>query len=533
MNLNIQRTMDRGRAAFSDFTMGQKTVTALAVVGLLLGGLALSKWASQPSYTPLFSNLAASDASAISDKLNARKESFKLADGGQTILVPGKRVYQLRLDMSKDGLPTGGVSGYSLLDKQGITTSEFQQNVEYKRAIEGELAKTITAIDGVQAAVVHVVIPTQDLFAADDRKPTASVLVQTSANKQLGTEQVQAVVHLVAASVEGLTPEAVTVADSTGRMLNTPGQDGRLDAASSIRSQQTADFEQRLSRSLNELLVPVVGAGHVVTQVSADLDFDSRNTQTEKYIPDPSAPPISETTTKETYTGTGAASGGVLGPDNIAVPTGTGGDSSYSKEGTTKNNALGREVASVKTAPGQIKQLHVAVLIDKATGGSVDTSQVQALVATAAGLDTTRGDSVQVSLMPFDDTAAKAAAKELRAAQSASDRNKLVGYGRDGLLALLAIAAVLLGLRRARGKATDAIDSFDAQAELEEARRLLALQAGAALREQDPAALAAAPHESVLALRPGLGDEIGDLVERQPEEVAQLLRGWLADRRSS
>ena len=227
MNFDIKRLLERGRAVLADFTAGQKTVTALVVVGLIVGAYLFSGWASKPSYTPLFSNLAASDASAITDKLTAAKEPYKLADGGSTILVPQKDVYQLRLDMAKANLPTGGVSGYSLLDKGGITTSQFQQNVEYQQALEGELTKTIEAIDGVNAAVVHVVLPSNDVFTDDSSKPTASVLVTTDPSKPLGASQVQAIVHLVASSVEGLDPNNVTVADSQGDILSVAGDDGQ------------------------------------------------------------------------------------------------------------------------------------------------------------------------------------------------------------------------------------------------------------------------------------------------------------------
>src|SRR6185437_7296327 len=246
MNFDFKRILDRGRAVYGEFTAGQKTITALVVVGLIVGAYLFSGWASKPTYTPLFSNLAASDASAITDKLSAAKEPYKLSDGGSTILVPQKDVYQLRLDMAKANLPTGGVSGFSLLDKGGITTSQFQQNVEYQQAIEGELVKTIEAIDGVSAAVVHVVLPDNDVFSSDSSKPTASVLVPTGPSKPLGGGQVQAIVHLVASSIEGLDPNDVTVADSHGNVLSAPGVQG-VSGASSMQDQETAAYESRVS----------------------------------------------------------------------------------------------------------------------------------------------------------------------------------------------------------------------------------------------------------------------------------------------
>jgi flagellar M-ring protein FliF len=340
---------------------------------------------------------------------------------------------------------------------------------------------------------------------------------------------VQAIVHLVAASIEGLTPQGVTVVDAAGRVLSAAGEDGQLDTASNLRSSQTAAFEQRLASSVQELLAPVVGAGHAVVRVNADLDFDSRNTQKETYVGDDTTPPLAEGTVKETYEGTGTATGGVLGPDNIAVPSGPGGNSTYSKEQNTRNNAVGRVVEQIKSAPGQVNRLSVAVLLDEKSAASIDMTEVQGLVANATGIDTTRGDSVQVSALPFDTTGADEVKKALKDAKSASDRAKLMNYGRDALIALVVIAGILIGLRRSRAAAVPAPLSPEDMRELEEARRLLALTAANRDEAADPAL--PAPREP-LAIQASVADEIGDLVERQPEEVAQLLRGWLADRRS-
>src|SRR5947208_12996952 len=172
--VNVDQLRRRASQTLSGFSTGQKVVTGLAVVGVVVGALTFSSWASKPSYTPLFSNLQPSDAAAVTQKLTSSKVPFKLADGGATVMVPQNQVYQQRLNLSASGLPTGGTQGYSLLDKQGITTSEFRQRVDYQRALEGELSKTIGAIDGVAAASVHLVIPADDVFANDNHKPSAS-----------------------------------------------------------------------------------------------------------------------------------------------------------------------------------------------------------------------------------------------------------------------------------------------------------------------------------------------------------------------
>jgi flagellar M-ring protein FliF len=540
MNFDFKRMLGRGRETLSEFTAGQKAMTIIAVLALLIGGYVFSSWAAKPSYTPLFTSLAATDASAITDKLTAQKEPFKLADGGTTILVPQKDVYQLRLDMAKDDLPASGSTGFDLLDKGGITTSQFQQNVEYQQAIEDELQKTIESINGISAAVVNVVIPAQDVFSDDSTKPTASVLVTDDPSNPLTSEQVQAIVHLVSSSVEGLDPSDVTVADSQGNVLNAPGTDGEAASASSLQDQQTAAYEQRVSSAVQTMLEPIVGAGNVVVKVAANLNFNTQTTQSESF-PQPVASgsatplPLSETKSSETYSGNGSTSAaGILGPDNIAVPSasGTAGAGTYLSQNSTTDNAVGRVVQQVSTAPGAVTGMQVAVVLNSTADKGVDTAQIQKLVANAAGVQASRGDSVQVSSLPFDQTQQKANAKALAAAAKSKSMSSLVGYAKDAVLAVILLAIVLLFMRKAKkSRSQSSFMTTSERLELEEARRMLALVS--AQDELGQNALTVGPSPGQLEMnRPTLDAQIGDLVERQPEEVAQLLRGWLADRRT-
>src|SRR6476661_4794467 len=185
MKSTLAGMVERTRATLSTISLGQKVVIGLLLAGLLLGGFYFVSWITTPAQAPLFSNLASSDASAIVDQLNAGSVPYTLTDGGQTIMVDKNQVYDLRLQMSGKGLPAGQDTGYALLDKQGITTSEFQQQVTYQRAIEGELQKTLEALKGVRAAVVHVAMPKDEVFVTDKSKPTASVLLDLSAGTTL------------------------------------------------------------------------------------------------------------------------------------------------------------------------------------------------------------------------------------------------------------------------------------------------------------------------------------------------------------
>lgn len=530
----LNSLLRRGRGTMAGFTPGQRAVTVLGIVAILAGGFLFSRWAAKPTYTPLFSNLAANDASAIVEQLGSDGTPYQLSDGGQTILVPQDKVYAERLAMSSKGLPAGSQDGYALLDKQGLTTSDFREQIDYQRALQGELAKTIGSIDGVQAAVVHLALPQKDVFADENGAASASVLVSTRPGVTLTSGQVQAVVNLVSSSVPDLALDKVSVADATGKVLtgsNGSGTDG------DTRNQQTQGFEDRISQSVQDMLDRVVGPGHSVVRVSADLDFDKRDTKTETYVSDPSVAPLADSRTTEKYTGGGSSASGVLGPDNIAVPGGSaGGNGKYSKTTQSTNNAVGKVVENRIGAPGTINRLTVAVVLDTKTAGTINTNQVQTLVQNAVGFDPKRGDAVAVQRLPFDTSAAKSAKQELAAATAADKKAGMMSMARTGGLGLLVLAVLVLAFLSSRkGKRTELDDSEILALEAERRRLALDTSSVPAIESTPRAGLeitAPKPSDGESERRLVVREEIAELVERQPDEVAQLLRGWLADRRS-
>jgi flagellar M-ring protein FliF len=325
-----------------------------------------------------------------------------------------------------------------------------------------------------------------------------------------------------------------------GHVLSAPGVDGGVDTATSLRDQQTYAYEQRVSAAVQTLLQPLVGAGHVIVQVSANLNFDAQDTTSESYV-QPSAGatpiPLSQTKSIEIYSGSGQVSAGILGPDNIAMPpvTATASPGSYASQSSTTDNAIGRVVQQVKTAPGAVERLSVAVLLDSNVAAKVDAAAVQSLVTNAAGVQTTRGDSVQVSSMAFDTTATKATQKALAAAASKKSMGTLMGYAKDAVIGLIVLGVIFFLMRRAKKAAERSpILSTSERLELDEAHRMLAISAAQTESARVPA-LVGGPRgqDGIEGRRPAFDNEIGDLVERQPEEVAQLLRGWLADRRGA
>ncbi|TFV64161.1 flagellar M-ring protein FliF [Geodermatophilus sp. DF01-2] len=518
--------LERIRSALSTISLGQRVVIGLLTVGLVLGGFFFYRWITAPTYAPLFSNLASTDASAIVEELGAAGVAYELADGGATIMVPNEQVYDLRLSMSGKGLPAGNDTGYALLDEQGITTSEFQQQVSYQRALQDELAKTLESLEGVRTAVVHVALPEDEVFVSDEQEPTASVLLDLAPGTSLGSGQVQAVTNLVSSSIEGMDPEQVTVADSSGAVLSAPGQ-GVTAAAGDARSQMEQDYEARLAANAQAVLDPILGPGRARVSVRADLDLDQRNTTSETHVYEEGTPPISESTTTEEYTGNGAAVGGVLGPENQPDAAGGAGESSYNKESTTSNNAVGTVVETVEAAPGTINRLTVSVVMDEAVAGNLNQAQIQDLVGNAVGLDVARGDDITVASMAFDTTAADRAAEELAAAAEAERQAQLWSMVKTGGIALGIALLVLVVWLRSRRREYGEEDDYepleltdDVLAELDRIR----IESTRAVPVADNAAL-----ELEAAERARVRGEIAAMVSEKPDEVAAMLRGWLSE----
>lgn len=523
----MSQTLGRARGAMVGFTTGQRAIVAVAALALLLGAFGLTRWIAQPTWTPLYGNLSGSDANAIVEQLRSDNVQYKLADGGATVLVPQAQVYALRVELSGKGLPAGDSSngGYSLLDKQGITATDFQQNVAYRRALEGEMDKTLEAIDGVGAAVVHLALPKKDVFATEQDKPTASVLLELQPGTTLDRGQVRSITHLVAGAVEGLDPSDVTVSDSAGHLLSSP--DAGADGASALAGeadQQTAQFEDRMSTALQQMLDRVLGPGRSVVRVNAQLDFSSRDTTSERYISATGGLPLSEATVSETFNGGAPGAGGTLGqtfPSLTAIAGATAG-STYSRQQRTVDNAVGKVVERDQAAPGSVQRMTVAVILDAKTAGTVDPNQVQQLVANAVGLDAKRGDSVQVDKIPFDTTAATTATKELAAARAQAATASYLDLGKKAGLGLLAVLVAFFVLRRGK---RDIVVEATASDLPDEPGVLMSGERPAI----GPGPASLSPQEEAIN-RERMRDEVAQLVDAQPEDVAQMLQTWLAER---
>lgn len=521
----IASALSRMSAAMRTFTATQRIVATIGIALLVAVVVALSMWLSRPTLTPLFSGLSGSDAGAIVEQLRADGITYEVVDGGGTILVPDSVVYEQRMKSAAVGLPTGSTGGYSLLDDLGVTSSEFQQSVTLKRALEGELAATISALDGVLTSSVRLAIPKETIFSSEKADPTASVFVETDQGVELSSSQIEAIVHLTSASIEGMSPTGVAVIDASGRVLSAVGV-GPFGSG----SQKAADYEQRTQAAVQAMLDHVLGTGSSSVVVAAEMETETAERREERFESAADIPPLNESTTTESYEGNGGSSAGVLGPDNIAVPGGADGEGSYSSESSTRNNAVNKITETRSIPAGAIRSQTVSVAVDETAAANVDIADIRSLVATAAGIDADRGDRVAVEVVPFSTASASEAAEALEASRAAEQAELIGSIVTTAIIAaaivLPVILAIVLYLRRSR-RSAEPVD--------------LGVLATNTQLGIDGISTAAIPFPVTLPLEPATGTEgsatvermraeIGALAHRDPQGTAGYLRTLLDER---
>src|SRR5881398_636458 len=396
-------------ARLVDFFRAQPPARRLVLasgVGSLVVVLALAWWVEQPFYRPLFTNLAEQDASAIVEALGAERVPFRLEDGGRAILVPAERLYELRLALASRGLPEGGGVGFELFDRQTLGQTDFLQRLNYQRALQGELGRTISRLGGVESARAHLALPERSLFVGEDRRPSASVVVKLAPGRALSAAQVDGIVHLVAASVEGLAADGVTVVDQGGRMLTT---NRRGDETGGALEMQTS-IERKLAERVESMLAAVVGRDKAVARVAATLDFARVERTEETYDPERTALRTQRTTREQT---TGArAGGGAPGVRSNLTNDPAATTEPKGRRDESQSYEVSKVVSHTVAPAGVVKQLSVAVLIDGTytVAGAArkftprpaeELERLKELVKNAVGFSEQRGDRIELTSAPF------------------------------------------------------------------------------------------------------------------------------------
>lgn len=386
-----------------------------AVAAILVGVFAFIIFrVTAPQMTKLYSDLTLEDSGAIVNQIESLGIPFELARDGSTILVPKEHVARMRMRLAEDGLPTGGSIGYEIFDRTDtLGATSFVQNINHLRALEGELSRTISAIDRINAARVHLVIPERQLFQRDQSPPSASIVLNVRGS--LGPGEIRAVQHLVATAVESLTPERVSIVDETGRLLASGADSDDAGVVATNLQERVEGVEGRLRNQIEEILNSIVGPGRARVRVAADVDFNRTTETTETF--DPEGQVVRSTQSKEEASSTVNQQGQVTVGNqlpNADAADGEGGerdDSSLTEE--IVNYEISKSTRTEIVEAGRIKRLSVAVLVDgtyepNADGNAVYTPRAQEtldrialLVRSAVGFDQTRGDVVEVVNLQF------------------------------------------------------------------------------------------------------------------------------------
>lgn len=484
MNASTAATTEQEKKGFGDLLARLRAnpripliVAAAAVVAIVI---AMVLWAKQPSYSVLYNNLTDEDGGAIVTQLTQMNIPYRFAENGGALMVPEANVHELRLRLAQQGLPKGGSVGFELLDKEKFGISQFSEQVNYQRALEGELARTIESLGPVKSARVHLAMPKPTLFVREQKAPSASVTLTLQPGRALDEGQIQAIAHMVSSSVAGLPPGNVTVVDQTGRLLTRSDNAGRdlNDAQLKYSSEVEARYQQRIEAILN----PILGQGNVHAQVTAQINFDTSEQTDEKYQPNAN-PSNTAIRSRQTSTSDQSGSpypGGVPGalsnqpaPANTAPVTTPNNNAANGQNANGQNNAannatqttstaaassaptnsrrddtvnyeLDRSIRHTKVNVGDVQRLSVAVVVnfradDKGKAVALNEQQlkqIEDLTREAMGYSQTRGDSVNVVNSQFNTTETVTA--DLPFWQQQSFFDQLMNAGKWLLIALVA-----------------------------------------------------------------------------------------------
>lgn len=485
--------------------------------------------ANRTDYRPLFSNLTSEDAGEIITRLKEQKIPYRIEANGKAIMVPSDQVYDLRLSMASDGLPQGGGVGFEIFDRKNFGMTEFVQKLNYQRALQGELSRTISQLSGVDQARVHLAIPEKSLFKEDEKVPTASVVVKMKSAGSLRESEVQGIIHLVSSSVEGMDPEKVTVLDSRGKVLSKGGTTDTTGKMTTAMLEMQRSYEKSVEDRLQSLLDRAVGTGRSVAKVSASFDFKQVEKFEERY--DPEATAVRSEQRREEKMGSAATASGVPGVQSNTGRTtppaqGGGAGQEGSKNDETMNYEISRSTARTIEPVGSLAKISVAVMVDGKYDGTPgaegaakpkyiprtpdELQKIDALVKSAVGFNSERGDQVTVANIPFQDPAGvegdSAGGWWQAPIFMAVLKNALIGFG-FLVLFFLVIRPLMKILRK------QPVQAFEGFAPIQESEEQLEHQ-----------------HRVALAAHAASQLQLIEKVKQDPYQTAQILQNWLQQR---
>lgn len=537
-------------------SMSQRVSIGVAVLALTAALMWLSNWRRESDFKALYRGLDTTEAGEAVQKLRETGIEFRLADDGRTILVPSAKLDETRLALAREGLPKSGRMGFELFDKQSFGTTDFAEQVNYRRALEGELERTIGSIAEVERARVHLTFGKDSVFTEARQSAKASVLLNLRHSATLSANNVAAIAHLVANAVEGLAPNQITIVASNGELLNRPRSDGSLGSMPDGQLEYRVALERDLQNKLSQTLDPVLGFGNYRAGVSMDVDFSGVQESEETWDPDKSVI-VQSQRTEESNT-TPFAGGGVPGtqtnlPDGAQRPANATAGTTRKIESNTYQTS--RKVRHVDQQRGFVKRITVAVLLDQEAKWEGQGAQknlvltppapakievIKNLVTNVAGLNTERGDQITVESLPFESTLHQERPLDPqqqqpgnKSPQQLADRlkdPKILGGAGAGLAVIIGLVVFLL---KKKSKKVTVAAGTPALAEGQTAGQLGAAEVPENLSPADLARLEQGLLES-LRLPPQtinksdtLAKYLRQEVKKDPHTAAQMLRTWL------
>jgi flagellar M-ring protein FliF len=413
---------------FGQTALGRNFMLGLSIAAVLAIMAGIWMWSQQPEYRVLFANFSDRDGGAITGALDQMNVKYKFAEGGGAILVAAEQVHDIRLKLASQGLPKGGNVGFELMENQKLGVSQFLEQVNFQRALEGELARSIQSLASVGSARVHLALPKPSVFVREQQKPTASVLLNLHPGRSLDQQQVSAIVHLVASSVPDLPPANVTIVDQAGTLLSDTSKSAGAKNLDPNQLKYIMLLQQSIVKQVESIIAPIVGPGNVRAEATADVDFSQVEQAVESFKPNspPEASAMRSQQTSESGSPAGAAAGvpGALSnqppgaataPLTASAPTGAAAAvAGPVRKDSTTNYEVDKTVRYEQKPMGGVKRLSVAVLVnyrrsvDKAGRVTVkaltdaEKAQIYDLVKEAMGFNKERGDTLNVTNSPFD-----------------------------------------------------------------------------------------------------------------------------------
>lgn len=498
-----------------------KKMMLAVVAGLILTSLLTFVYlANQEDYRVLFSNLSSEDAASIVAKLKEKKVAYQLSPAGDTVSVPAEKVSELRLEVAAAGLLHGGGVGFEIFDNKTLGATDFEQQLNYRRALQGELARTINGLEEIQQSRVHIALPKESLFVGQQKQSTASITLKLKPGRRLNASQIEGIGQLVASSVEGLKADDVIIVDSQGNLLSRSQGGSKLGKMSSSQIEYQRGVEKELGGQIQTLLENVVGPNKAVVRVNAELDFRITEKTEETYDPES---PVVRSTQKLVDRSVGAAP--PAGRDN-AVAGGPGKE----KTDETVNYEINRVVSKTVMPVGEVRKISIAVLVDglyvkDAKGGMAyqerpkkELDALEELVRKSAGFNPQRGDQVVVTSMPFNRMDAEQGMVEAAWQDRIAPFLPIVKYG------VVLVGVLLLLLLVVRPLVQNLVSGAQRQ---RESRQLLVPGAPAAAAE-----LNGRPPQPQLTVSP-FDEKVSEvdlarqLAGADAKKFAELLRNWL------